>query len=643
MYIDSAARQFGAWRTDDAASSCPAKFSLFFPDRGKDAEQYQARGGDYGNPRIASIHVRGDFQIHLGQQNWSLNGANQMTQTPHAQGWVWIYTTPAALPTGFYQYKYFVTFQNGETRWAGDPCSRYGGEDVGNQNSGLVIGPSAVASVNPLPAPRQPLRDLVVYELNIDDFTDEFRYSDQYFENRAALDAVATKLDYLVSLGVNAILFLPWTSWGNDLYSWGYTPYQYFAVEHRYTNDPTDTSPGHEAKQLSRMRRLINECHARGIHVIMDGVFNHACGDAPLPVAGFPYRWLYQNPDDSPYVGLFGGAFPGLKDLDYHNGCTQQFIRDVCFYWMDEFRIDGIRFDNAINFYVQGDNRGLPQLLADIHAHSADPNFSTTLEYLDITAAQVTNQTFATSYWNNAIYERGFDYLWNWKIDARLVRAFESHAGLNPGKVATTYLSNHDHSHVTWQCGASNNLGAMQWYRTQPYAIGLFAAPGVPMIQNGQEFAEDHWIPEDDGGTGRRVQTRPLRWEFVDDSIGAKVFALYQKLIAIRQAHPALRSDNFYPPGWEDWQMRFNPEGYGIDAAKQVVIFHRWGDNAGGVDLYLVVLNFSQTDQTVNLPFPENGVWEDLLNPAVQPAVSGYWLWNWNVPSNWGHIFFKHK
>jgi hypothetical protein len=52
--------------------------------------------------------------------------------------------------------------------------------------------------------------------------------------------------------------------------------------------------------------------------------------------------------------------------------------------------------------------------------------------------------------------------------------------------IATTYLSNHDHSHITWQAGARHNEGSKQWYRTQPYAITLLTSPGTPMIQNGQ-------------------------------------------------------------------------------------------------------------------------------------------------------------
>jgi hypothetical protein len=73
---------------------------------------------------------------------------------------------------------------------------------------------------------------------------------------------------------------------------------------------------------------------------------------------------------------------------------------------------------------------------------------------LDLSAAGVTNQVGATSYWNNELYARTFDYLWQWAIDTRIVGALNTHVGLDADKVATTYLSNHDHSHVAWQGGA---------------------------------------------------------------------------------------------------------------------------------------------------------------------------------------------
>lgn len=644
FYMDPAQQQFGAWRVEDKATISPVKFSLFFPDRAKDAGQYEDRpleaGGHYGEPQIKAIRVVGDFQEQLGQENWTENSENSLRTVDHPKGTVWTLETDA-LCAGFYEYKYAIEFMDGTKRWVTDPCSRYGGKDAFNQNSGFVIGPSAIERVEPL-ASRKPLRDLIVYELNLDDFSDEFRFTSAPRGTRSAVEAVCLKLDYLVNeLGVNTIQFLPWTAWANDLYSWGYTPYQYFSVEHRYTNDDSDPSEQRETKQLSRLRHLITECHNRGIHVIMDGVFNHVGPDTSSNYSGFPYRWMYKNPDACPYVGTFGGTFPGLKDLDYHNGCTQEFIRDVCFYWMDEFQIDGIRFDNTVNFYISGEPRGLPMLLEDLDAHVPDSNFSLTIEHLDMSAASVTNTTKATSYWNNAQYQCAFDYLWNENINPHLLHILDSHAGLDGEKVATTYLSNHDHSFATWQCGARENVGSMNWFRAQPGAIALFTSPGTPLIQNGQEFAEDHWIPENDHNTGRRVKPRPLRWGYLDDGIGSSLRDMYARLISIRKSYAGLRSDNFYPAAWEEWQTQFNPQGYGIDVQKQVLIYHRWGnDEDGRLQRFIIVVNFSRYDQFVDVPFSVDGEWTDLLNSGTRVSPTECWVRNWKVNSNWGNVFF---
>jgi 1,4-alpha-glucan branching enzyme len=538
MYMSE---HFGAWQFGNNPNQGAVEFKLFFPDRSKDSSQYKDRGKTYGDPQIASIQVVGDFQAKLGQPTWDIGQAPKMQKVAHPKGWVWTYRTPINLPDGFYEYKYYVTFNSGEKRYVGDPCTRYGGSE--NQNSAFVIGGSSPADnpINPLKNGRKHLQDLIVYELMIDDFTDEYR------SHRAPLDAVRDKLDYLqTELGINAILFLPWTAWPSQSFSLGYIPYQYFSVEYRYAN-----ALNAPAEKLSWLKQLINACHQRDIHVIMDGVFNHAGDVNPqknskgeIIANGFPYRWLYQKPEDSPYPGVFGGTFPGLLDLDYHNGCTQGFIRDVCFYWIDAFGIDGIRFDNTTNFYIKDEPRGLPHLLTDIRNYVSDPNFSLTLEHLNIDASPVTNITGATSYWNNELYQRTFDYLWQGSIDSLIVNALNTHSGLDADKVATTYIGNHDHSHVAWQAGARDNAGALEWYRTQPYAIALLTCPGSPMIQNGQEFAEDYWLMEDDKGSSRRVKPRPLRWDFRSDSIGSKLFDVYQKLIGIRKKHAGLRSNH---------------------------------------------------------------------------------------------------
>lgn len=633
--------RLGAWQVGDDPERGKIEFKLFLPDRARDERQYAATSQDqfgseipdYGDPKIASIQVAGDFQHLIDQQDWDFEAAPLMEKQAHPKGWIWRCQTDRELPAGFYQYKYFVTFQNGETRKVGDPCTRYGGSD--HQNSALVIGGTDPRAL-PLAGGRKPLRDLVVYELMIDDFTDEYRSA------RAPIDAVRDRLPYLArELGVNAILFMPWTAWPGERFNWGYTPYQYFSVEYRYAN-----ALDQPAEKLSWLVNLITDCHSLGIHVIMDGVFNHVgdVGAADGVAEGFPYRWLYQNVEACPYVGRFGGVFPGLTDLDFHNECTQEFIRDVCLYWIDHFNIDGIRFDNTPNFLVANERRGLPRLLDDIRNHLAaqgEDNFSLTLEHLSSDAAAVANSTGAASYWNNELYQRGFDYLWSGRIDSRIMRALDSHAGLDPDKVATVYLSNHDHSHVTWQAGAAENAGGLRWYRTQPYAIALLTSPGAVLIQNGQEFAEDHWIMEDDQGTGRRVRPRPLRWDFVGDRVGSTMMKLYAKLIALRRTHPALCSNNFYPDRWETWQSQFNPAGYGVDVAKQVVIYHRWAHaDDGALERFIIALNFSNDDQIVDIPFSDDGVWQDVLNDRAD-SVTGCRLHDQRLPSNWGRIYWQ--
>jgi 1,4-alpha-glucan branching enzyme len=624
FYMDE---RLGAWQVGDDREKGAVEFKLFFPN-----------GFD---PQIQSIRVAGDFQKHVSDSsNWNYQVGILLKKTLGAEGTIWSCRTQKELKAGFYQYKYFVEFTDGTKRIVSDPCTRYGGisdpEDREGQevaNSGFVIGGSRPSEniVKPLPSGRKSLRDLIIYEINLDDFTDEFR------DKRAPLDAAGDKLDYLVDLGVNAVLFMPWTSWKNRYFDWGYEPFQYFAVEYRYANDLDKPQ-----EKISWLKKLISDCHERNIHVIMDGVFNHVS-------TVFPYRLLYRDPDDCPYTGVFGECFSGLQDLNFANACTQELIRDVCIYWIKIFGIDGIRFDNTVNYYVKGDNRGIPELLEAIQRYLVqvgETNFSMTLEHMKIDAAKIVKKTKANSYWDNMLHELCFEYLKQKQIDSRILNAFNNdrHVNSSLGKAATIYLSNHDHSHVNWQAGARNNLGAFEWSKTQPYAIALLCCPGVPMIQNGQEFGEDYWIPDDDKETGRRVRPRPLRWTLKDDDIGSAMFNLYKRLMEIRRNYEGLRSTKFYPENWEDWQTKLNPEGFGVDTEKQIVVFHRWGnDSAGTLQRFIIVLNFSDFPQWVTVKFPENGVWTDLLsdfNGSWKVDVRDKTL-NFEVGSNWGHIFFK--
>lgn len=587
----------GAWQVGNDQDQGALEFRVFYP-----------AGFD---PHVTDVRIVGDFQALLGGADWDpATGLVLNTEPPDPRGEFWSAVTPVALPAGFYQYKVHVTFSGGETRWVTDPCARYSG--LADQNSGVVVGGSTPAqnTVRPLPDGRRPLVDLNVYELMIDDFTDEYRGA------RAPLAAVVDRLDYLRDQGFNAILVMPWTAWANQEFDWGYEPRGFFAVESRYANDLAQP-----AEKLSWLKRLISACHDRGIHVIMDGVFNHVSRD-------FPYQQLYRDAGDCPFTGQFGGAFPGLLDLNFGNACTQDLIDDVCRYWTDVFGIDGIRFDNTVNYYLDTTLNGLPDVLAHLADHVAakgEANYSLTLEHIDISAARVTNETAATSYWDNALYDvarSGLEYA-DGAADPRLLNALNTRIWLDEGKVPTLYLSNHDHSHVTWWSGSrAPAQGAVgNWWKVQPFLIALFTSTAVPLVPNGQEFGEEYFLPENDDNTRRRVTPRPLRWGLRRDYIGRALLALHARLAAIRLEHPALRSGDMYPRQWAAWQTRFNERGVGFDAERQLAVYHRWAQVDGGAgggagaewENVVVVLNFSGRDQTVDVPLSFPGRWHDLL------------------------------
>ncbi len=596
------------------------EFLLFLPDRTVDPSQY-VRGGE---AHIKELRVVGDFQSQSGGTDWDVASAPMMTQSPHPNGVLYSFKTAQDLPDGYYQYKFHVTFEDNTTRFVSDPCAKYGGSDQDAENSGFVVGGNR-AQAMPI-ASRLPTKDLVIYEMMIDDFTKEYR------GNRAPLDAVHDRLDYLQTLGVNAIEFMPWTPWPGGDFSWGYDPRDFFAVEYRYVHDPAAPTD-----LLHKLRTLINACHDRGIHVIMDGVFNHVrAGNSPGK--GFGYRWLYQNPDESPFIGAFeGGGF--FEEFDHNNKCVQEFVRDVCLYWIDTYKIDGIRFDYTLGFFRKGDPTvGLTKLVTDIKAHLAatgNDNVTLILEHLTDNRFQSiddTNEVGANANWFDPFMFKHFEYARNGNIDGDLLRILDSNLDYAAQKGPVTYVQNHDHSSYMKEAG-----GRHRWFKTQPGAIALMMAPGAVMIHNGQEFGQEEFLP---GSGNGRVIPRPLRWTadspLNGDFVGTRLYDLYAFLINIRRNHPSLRSANFFP-------HIFNDGLYGAFADQDVVVFHRYGQASdGGFERFIVVINYSDFDQRIAIPFSTDGRWDDLLNGGFV-IVSGNRLDNQRINSNWGRIYHQKQ
>ncbi|MGB6169063.1 MAG: alpha-amylase family glycosyl hydrolase, partial [Geitlerinemataceae cyanobacterium] len=175
------------------------------------------------------------------------------------------FRTQVDLEDGTYQYKFRVTsnswfFEPDQWVEVVDPYAT----DIDNPTQNGVLRIKDGATIvdtyvwkhddKPLPADRE----LVIYEMHVGDFSggeDDPHARGQYKH-------VIEKLDYLCELGVNAIELMPIKEYPGD-HSWGYNPRYFFATESSYGS-------------TADLKRLIDECHARGIRLFLDGIYNHS-------------------------------------------------------------------------------------------------------------------------------------------------------------------------------------------------------------------------------------------------------------------------------------------------------------------------------------------------------------------------------
>jgi 1,4-alpha-glucan branching enzyme len=167
--------------------------------------------------------------------------------------------------------------------------------------------------------------NLVIYEILARDFSEEDSFQ-----------AIIDRIDYLDNLGINVLQFMPVNEFeGTD--SWGYNPKYHGALDKAY--GPPE-----------KFKELIDLCHSRGIAVIIDVVYNHAFSQSPLnqmwwdnanfrPAANNPYMNVTPRHDFN--VG---------DDMNHESPLTRDYVKQTLQYFIDEYRIDGFRFDLSKGF-----------------------------------------------------------------------------------------------------------------------------------------------------------------------------------------------------------------------------------------------------------------------------------------------------
>ena len=242
---------------------------------------------------------------------------------------------------------------------------------------------------------------------------------------------------------------MPLTAWPGSNFSWGYDLFSFFSIENMYLND--DAEP---ATKLYKLKNLFSEIQGRGIHIIMDGVFNHVRAGANNPSNGFGYYGLYQNPADSPYIGEFGrGGF--FWEFNFDNNCISQFLFDVCRYWIEVFKVDGIRFDYTMGF-IEYDklDLGIGRLIKDLNQYLESKqilNFSLFLEHLTddrYLAIRDCNNLDATVCWFDPFMYSHSKFAREGRLDNSALRTLNANLVFATNKERITYIQNHDHSEL---------------------------------------------------------------------------------------------------------------------------------------------------------------------------------------------------
>ena len=417
-------------------------------------------------------------------------------------------------------------------------------------------------------------KDLIIYELLVRDFVSTHSYQ-----------TLIDTLDYLAELGVNAIELMPPGEFENNE-SWGYNPSFHMALDKYYG------TPEH-------FKAFIDSCHGRGIAVINDIVFNQAFGQSPMvnlywdalnnrPAANNP--WFNEVCPHPPYCWGY--------DFDHSSDATKNFMDRVNHYWLDEYHIDGFRFDftkgfsNNSNNY-DNDRINLLKRMADT-IWSKHPNAYVILEHWADNNEEKILANYGMMLWGNVTHgyqESAMGYptnsnlswgvykyrLWN---EPHLISYMESH------DEERIMYKNITYGNTTGQQNAKNLLNGLQ--RTEGLAALMLTTPGPKMIWQFGELGYDISIDYI-----CRTCNKPILWNYFTENSRKRLYDVYKASIELRKSHPVFTGDDFT---------------YSLNGAVKSLKLNDPSMNA------VVIVNIDVNPQDKTIDFQHNGWWYEYFS-----------------------------
>ncbi|MBC8201426.1 MAG: alpha amylase C-terminal domain-containing protein [Planctomycetes bacterium] len=424
--------------------------------------------------------------------------------------------------------------------------------------------------------------ETVVYEMHVGTFA-------------GGLTQAITRLDYLEELGINAIELMPIWEFAGDS-SWGYNGAHPFAIESSYGTP-------------NELKQFVDEAHARGMSVLIDVLYNHW---GPTDMALWQYDgWSENNLGGIYFYNDWRAETPwGDTRPDFGRNEVREYIRDNALYWLDEYRLDGLRVDGTKWIRATDDGgTDIPEgwsLLQWIN-DEIDAYDSNQLIICEDLAG--TDWMTKTTGEGGAGFDSQWDVYWIHPIRGVIETPNDAERSMWTVRDAVMAVYNGDQTDRVIYTESHDEVAngrsrvpeeiapgdAGNWFARKRSTLGgalVLTSPGIPMLFQGQEFLEDGYFHDDD----------PLDWTKITTYSG--ILQLYTDLIALRLNKAG---NSIGLSGASTNVHHVNDNG-------KVVAYHRWGSGGDGNDV-IVVMNFSINNLTnYRIGFPYEGEWYLLFN-----------------------------
>lgn len=469
------------------------------------------------------------------------------------------------------------------------------------------------------PELRNPV-DLVIYEMHHRDFSIDYSSG---IKNKGKFLALTEPkaIEHLKRLGVNAIHILPSFDYASvdesqpdkPQYNWGYDPLNYNVPEGSYSTNAADPKA-----RIKEFKQMVQALHKAGIRVILDVVYNHTFNiDGSNFQKTYPGYYFRHRPD-----GTYSDGSGCGNETASEKPLMREFMVESVKYWVNEYHIDGFRFDlmgvhdietmnliraeldkidPSIYIYGEGWSAGscaYPQekLAMKANARQLKGIGAFSDEMRDALRGPFSDDKKGGFLAGMPNCEESIKFGIAGAIDHPQVDMtkvnYSKAAWTNEPSQMIAYVSCHDDMCLTDRLRATvPNISDEELIRLDLLAqTAVLTSQGVPFLLSGEEMMRDKKGEHNSFRSPDSIN----RFDWNNLKRYPQVFDYYSKLIALRKAHPAFRMGNA-----EEVKKNL----VFLDAPEGVVAF-QLKNNAGGDSWkdIIVVLNANKTERAINVP-----------------------------------------